>query len=99
MFLGLYALNMGYLFDGTCRPLGRYLFISAFSVAKKLPGLKTASRRNRFAGTWLGKVSVPLPADFVQGMDTQRYDSNAGCRRIFVASGRIMVGGIIICTL
>ena len=33
---------------------------------------------NRFAGTWLGKIPVPLPADFVQGIDTQRYDFKRG---------------------
>jgi hypothetical protein len=29
---------------------------------------------NRFAGTWLGKLPVPLPANMVQGIDTQRCD-------------------------
>jgi hypothetical protein len=33
---------------------------------------------NRFAGTWAGAIPVPLPADFVQGIDTQRYDFERG---------------------
>jgi hypothetical protein len=33
---------------------------------------------NRFAGTWLGTFPVPLPAEFVQGIDTQRYDFERG---------------------
>ena len=79
VFLGLYALNMGYLFDGTCRPLGRYLFISAIFRGEEVAGTQEPPAvGNRFAGTWLGKVSVPLPADFVQGMDTQRYDFERG---------------------
>ena len=79
MFLGLYALNMGYLFDGTCRPLGQYVFISAVLRGQEVAGTQEpAAVGNRFAGTWVGKVPVPLPADFVQGMDTQRYDFERG---------------------
>ena len=32
---------------------------------------------NRFTGTWLGDIPVALPADFVQGIDTQRWDLSA----------------------
>ncbi|HVC98882.1 MAG TPA: glycosyltransferase family 39 protein, partial [Pirellulales bacterium] len=35
---------------------------------------------NRFAGTWLGHVPVPLPRDYVQGIDRQRTDFELGER-------------------
>ena len=75
--LGLYTLNMGYLFDGTFRPLGKYVFNSR--VVSR-PEIRSNQRRwrNRFAGTWLGEIPVPLPADFVQGIDTQRLDFERG---------------------
>ena len=74
LFLGLYTLNMGYMFDGTCRRLGQYTFISQ-SLRGSDPSATTG---NRFAGTWLGQIPVPLPADFVQGIDTQRLDFERG---------------------
>ena len=79
LLLGLYTLNLGYLFDGTFRPLGKYVFIGPLFRGRREsldPGGHVA--RNRFAGTWLGAVPVPLPADFVQGIDTQRLDFRAG---------------------
>ena len=33
---------------------------------------------NRFAGTWFGNLPVPVPANMVQGIDTQRYDFERG---------------------
>jgi hypothetical protein len=72
-FIGLYVLNIGYLFDGTFRPLGKYVFISQL-----LRGQETPVVTNRFAGTWLDAIPVPLPAEFVQGIDTQRLDFERG---------------------
>ncbi|MCE5301650.1 MAG: hypothetical protein LLF97_00915 [Planctomycetaceae bacterium] len=73
LLLGLYVLNMGYLFDGTFRPLGKYRFISQLLCGQENPSVE-----NRFAGTRLGAIPVPLPADFVQGVDTQWYDFEQG---------------------
>jgi hypothetical protein len=33
---------------------------------------------NRFAGTWLGRLPVPLPADMMQGIDSQMLDFERG---------------------
>ena len=72
-------LNTGYLFDGTFRPLEKYVFISALFRGAEVPeSQRTPAVENRFAGTWLGKIPAPLPADFVQGMDTQRFDFERG---------------------
>ena len=79
LFFGLYVLNMGYLFDGTLRPLGKYVFVSQlFRGQEALKNQQTSVVTNRFSGTSLGEIPVPLPAEFVQGIDTQRYDFERG---------------------
>ena len=79
LFLGLYMVNMGYLFDGTFRPLGKYVFISQSLSGQEASGsLSVPATGNRFARTWLGAIPVPLPAEFVQGIDTQRLDFERG---------------------
>lgn len=79
LLIGLYTVNMGYLFDGTCRPLGEYVFISEFFRGQEVPeNQQMRSTQNRFAGTWLGVIPVPFPAEFVRGIDTQRYDFEGG---------------------
>lgn len=79
LLLGLYVLNMGYLFDGSFRPLGKYVFISRlFSGQDMAEYQQQPTAANRFAGTWLGAIPLMLPADFVQGIDTQRLDFERG---------------------
>jgi hypothetical protein len=36
------------------------------------------ARQNRFEGTWLARLPVPLPEHYVLGFDEQRFDSNMG---------------------
>ena len=79
LFLGLYTLNMGYLFDGTFRPLGKYVFISQSLIGQRSPNnQRMPTVENRFARTWLGTIPIPLPAEFVQGLDTQHHDFERG---------------------
>ncbi|MBX3436646.1 MAG: phospholipid carrier-dependent glycosyltransferase [Planctomycetaceae bacterium] len=70
LLLGLYLLNVGYVFDGTFTRLKDYTFISNALTAKeerRTPG-------NRFADSWLGQLPVPLPKPFVEGIDVQKSD-------------------------
>ncbi len=79
LIVGLYTLNMGYLFDGTCRPLGKHVFLSKLLGSQESPGnphMPVAG--NRYARTWAGGLPVPLPAAFIQGIDLQRYDFERG---------------------
>ncbi len=79
LVLGIYVLNMGYLFDGTFRPMGKYSFNSQLFRGHDVgENQQSPAADNRFAGTWLGAIPVPLPADFVQGIDTQRRDFERG---------------------
>lgn len=82
LVIGLYMLNMVYMFDGTFRPLGKYKFISQMfhgrEVTEEEEQSGPAVSDNRFAGTWLDRIPVPLPVEFVQGIDTQRLDFEQG---------------------
>lgn len=79
LLIGLYTLNLGYLFDGTFRPLGKYEFNSKlFCSHQPVESQRARIANNRFARTWLGAIRVPLPAELVQGLDTQQCDFERG---------------------
>ncbi|MEK6260680.1 MAG: hypothetical protein AABP62_18935 [Planctomycetota bacterium] len=67
--LGIHILNMGYQYDGTFRRLGDYQFIS-HALSQTEHGIAG----NRFCGTLLAALPVPLPAQFVIGADVQKQD-------------------------
>ncbi len=76
LLLGLYVLNLGYGFEGSFQKLGHYGFVS-----ETLGGPKHDAQRshrpevhNRFEGTWLAGVPVPLPKNYLMGIDLQRWD-------------------------
>ncbi|UUO04984.1 glycosyltransferase family 39 protein [Blastopirellula sp. J2-11] len=71
---GLYLLNMGYGFEKSFQRLGDFEFISQTlggPEANETPG-------NRFRGTLLAEIPVPVPANFLSGMDVQKYDFERG---------------------
>ena len=87
--LGLLVLNAGYGFEGTGRRLGSFPFLSPGLTVPRAGGedsrhpnalyrLLYATRENRFARTWLGRLPTPLPEHFVLGFDEQRFESNIG---------------------
>jgi len=78
VMVALYTLNAGYLFDGTGRPLGEYRFLSHTLNGTAQRTARVPSLGNRFAGTCLAALPVPLPVDFVQGIDVQRYEFERG---------------------
>jgi dolichyl-phosphate-mannose-protein mannosyltransferase len=71
LVVGLYLINVGYGFRGSCQRLGDFEFVS-----EALAGCNsgTAQHGNRFAGSFLGEIPVPLPEDYLLGIDTQRQD-------------------------
>jgi hypothetical protein len=71
---GLVVVNAGYLFQGTFQRLGDYGFRSAvLSGASSAPGA-VRQPGNRFRGTWLGNVPIPLPVPLVASIDLQKWD-------------------------
>ena len=75
--IALFLVNDGYLFEGFGRRLGDYRFQS-----HALTGLPAEDRTfapgNRFAGTPLAWLPVPLPGNYVQGIDAQKLDFERG---------------------
>lgn len=78
LLLSVYIINCGYLFEGTFTPLEKFRFQTMMFTGCESFEDVPPEGANRFAGTWLGKLPVPLPANMVQGIDTQRYDFERG---------------------
>jgi len=78
ILLGLWMMNMGYLFDGSFRQLKNYQFISSTLTGQEITKGRAVAVGNRFADSWMGHIPVPLPAEFVQGIDTQKIDFERG---------------------
>ncbi len=71
MVIGIYILNLGYLGEGSFTQLKEFRFVSELFAGEK----ETESvGGNRFAESWLGEVPVPLPANYVIGIDIQQRD-------------------------
>jgi hypothetical protein len=68
--IGLYVLNAGYGFDGTCTRLKEFTFISS-----ALTGLDHSGKPgNRLTETWMGDLPAPVPRQYLLGMDLQKHD-------------------------
>jgi len=77
LLIALWSINSGYLYDGSFKQLKDYQFISSILTGHEITKGRTVVG-NRFADTWLGHIPVPLPAEFVQGIDTQKIDFERG---------------------
>jgi hypothetical protein len=71
------VINAGYAFDGFGQQLGDYVFASNTLKGLTQPG-NIAVHGNRFAGTMWASLPIPLPKDYVQGIDTQKADFEGG---------------------
>lgn len=74
LLLGIYILNLGYGFEGSFTPLGNFRFVSESLSGQENP----PHGANRFTGTVLGAIPVPLPGNFLRGIDVQKYDFERG---------------------
>lgn len=74
LLLALDVLNTGYGFEGTGTPLGEFRFIS-----RSLGGPEAHTEPgNRFRDSLLGSIPVPLPENYVRGIDVQKNDFEKG---------------------
>jgi 4-amino-4-deoxy-L-arabinose transferase-like glycosyltransferase len=82
------VINVGYFFEGTFTPLGDFPFLSRSLTVPRSPASAPPNvppdhpwasvimqRQNRFAGTWLAHMPVPLPRHYVEGFDEQKLES------------------------
>ena len=69
--LSVLVINLGYRFDGAFRQLGTFQFSSRT--------LTVEGSDNRFRETVLGYVPVPLPEQYILGIDQQKFDFESRC--------------------
>jgi len=80
--ISLSVVNAGYNFDRSFVTLDEFKFFSACFAGRRENG--TFRQRiptdygNRFSNTIVGKIPIPLPASFVEGLDLQKYDFEEG---------------------
>jgi hypothetical protein len=69
----LWMINAAFAFDGCLMRLGDYKFESR-ALAGKENVVDGYAFGNRFRGTWLEGLPVPLPRPYVAGIDVQKVD-------------------------
>ncbi len=78
-FVSLYVLNSVYLFEGTGRSLGSFAFKSRLLIGPKANDpVMPRSLDNRFHGSVLARLPVPLPEQYLLGLDDQMSDVDGG---------------------
>ncbi|MDR2705761.1 MAG: glycosyltransferase family 39 protein, partial [Planctomycetaceae bacterium] len=76
--ISVVIINMGYLFEGTGKFLGSYRFqTTLFTCCKTLEEVPS-NGGNRFEKTPFAYIPMPLPSNYIQGIDTQRLDFERG---------------------
>jgi hypothetical protein len=76
--VSIFVINCGYLGDGTFTQLEAFRFKSILLTGKSTLEKIPYGGANRFEGTLLGKLPVPIPASMVRGIDLQKYDFERG---------------------
>ncbi|MGC8641239.1 MAG: ArnT family glycosyltransferase [Isosphaeraceae bacterium] len=77
LILSLCVINLGYFCRDTCHRLGDFPFVSN-ALAGPPSVSEPAPWGNRFRGTWMGSLIVPVPADYLLGIDVQKKDFEVG---------------------
>jgi hypothetical protein len=74
--LAIYIINWGYAFEGWFRPLGEFKFVSqSLAETETIAGKEVARPgSNRFVNCFFRELPVPLPKNFVRGLDLQKKD-------------------------
>jgi len=78
MLLGVFIINTGYGFEGSFKKLDDYDFVSRAFRGAAIAKEDSDAVGNRFRGTWLGTIPVPVPANYLSGMDVQKDDFEQG---------------------
>lgn len=90
--ISLFVLNLLYLFDGTFQNLGSFDFKSRTLTGSHTIDFNMIRLGNRFRGTAIGMIPIPLPIDYVVGLDSQKSDEELGFLKL--SGGRLVRGGM-----
>ncbi len=77
LLTALLTLNLGYGFEGSFKPLGKYQFRSR-TLSGKTSAENYELKLNRFTGTPLACLPVPFPSSYIKGIDLQKIDFERG---------------------
>jgi Dolichyl-phosphate-mannose-protein mannosyltransferase len=83
------VVNLGYNFDASFHRVKDFRFISK---TLRTDGEHNQHSGNRFQDDWLGDVPIPLPADFVQGIDLQHFEFEKESKKSYL-NGEIRTRG------
>jgi len=73
LLLGVYVINLGYGFEGSFRRLRDHKFVSR-TLAGKDSLVEGGRGGNRWRENWLGAIPVPVPENYLSGIDLQKRD-------------------------
>jgi hypothetical protein len=78
--ISLFVINMGYGFEGSFIQLKDYEFVSRSLCGKTKWNIETGFTvtGNRFRDSMVGVIPIPLPANYVMGIDVQKKDFELG---------------------
>ncbi|OYW22469.1 MAG: hypothetical protein B7Z55_04585, partial [Planctomycetales bacterium 12-60-4] len=76
--LAVYGIHVGYAFEGTLPRLDSLQFFSSPLAGTEALVTGSTTGGNRFRDSWLGAVRLPIPADYVRGIDLQKADFEQG---------------------
>ncbi|QDU05404.1 hypothetical protein V6x_51410 [Gimesia chilikensis] len=77
LFLGVYLLNLGYGFIGSLQKVKNYQFASrTFAGPNSITD--GGNGGNIFAKSWIGEIPLPVPSDYLSGIDLQKLDFERG---------------------
>ena len=72
--LAIYIINLGYGFEGIGTRLGDFHFVSSAFAVQNSDDVVPLGGANRFASSWLADLPIPLPKNYILGIDLQRRD-------------------------
>ncbi len=78
LLLALYLINAGYGFERCFRPLGEFEFVSRSLGGGDEAFAARRTAGNRFKETPLAAAPVPLPSNYLVGIDVQKVDFENG---------------------
>lgn len=91
MAASVVVVNAGYCFEGTFQRLGDFRFQSLILAKADSRQGVSHTGGNRFADTWLRGLPVPVPRNYLQGIDTQKSDLEG--KKWSYLRGRWRMGG------
>jgi hypothetical protein len=107
LILSILTIDAGYVFEGLGKPLGRFEFASTVLTRPVAGGIRKAPatlnplfariwpfRENRFRGTLLAGLPVPLPEHYLLGFDEQKVEADGMPSRLNRAWNALEAGDI-----